>query len=179
MLSIADLMGAMECPEVRANKWISHINATLEKFNINSIPRITAFLAQIGHESGKLIYTKELWGPTPAQQRYEGRIDLGNIKTGDGFKFRGRGLIQITGRKNYQICGKQLGIDLEAYPELLETPEYAAQSAGLFWETHGCNELADKNDFRGITKIINGGYNGLDDRIKIYEHAKTILLGDV
>ena len=132
MLNAEELMGIMECPEGRAKKWLPHINATLEKFHINTVQRITAFLAQIGHESGNLIYTRELWGPTPAQQRYEGRADLGNTQKGDGFKFRGRGLIQITGRKNYQTCEKQLGIDLELHPEFLEMPEYAAQS----WLAH-------------------------------------------
>ena len=81
------------------------------RFQIIGIKRVAAFIAQIGHESGQLVYAREIWGPTPAQAKYEGRKDLGNTVPGDGFKYRGRGLIQITGRANYAACGEPLGLD--------------------------------------------------------------------
>jgi putative chitinase len=159
----------------RAQKWCDAISAAMVEYEINTPERVCAFIAQIGHESGRLSYVRELWGPTPAQSRYEGRIDLGNTKKGDGFKFRGRGLIQITGRSNYATCGKALGRDLLMSPELLERPENAARSAGLFWQTKGCNELADAGNFEKITRIINGGLNGYDERKELWEQAKEVV----
>lgn len=121
---------------------------------------MAAFIAQIGHESGQLVYVREIWGPTPAQTKYEGRADLGNTVPGDGLKCRGRGLIQITGRANYAACGEALGLDLINHPELLEQPQYACMSAAWFWATKGLNTLADAGDFDRITKRINGWLNG-------------------
>jgi len=159
----------------KCSVFLDPINQTLQKFLINTPARQAAFLAQIGHESGGLIYTKEIWGPTSAQMSYEGRKDLGNSQPGDGKKYMGRGLIQITGRTNYDKVGKALGIDLISNPVLLEQPLAAALSAGWFWQTHGLNDLADKGDFIGITKRINGGTNGLADRQALYAKAKQIL----
>lgn len=113
---------------------------------------MAAFIAQVGHESGQLKYVKEIWGPTAAQARYEGRKDLGNTVAGDGSKYRGRGLIQITGRANYMACGEGLGLDLLALPELLEIPQHACMSAAWFWATRGLNTLADADDFKMITQ---------------------------
>lgn len=144
-------------------------------YGIDTPARQAAFLAQIGHESGRLIYTRELWGPTPTQLGYEGRADLGNTQKGDGFLYRGRGLIQVTGRGNYQKCGKALGLDLVKSPELLEQPTGAAMSACWFWTTHGLNELADAGDFEHITRRINGGLNGYADRCALWESCKTTL----
>jgi putative chitinase len=187
----------LNCPIERSKKWAPHLTATMEKYHINTVARQSAFIAQIGHESGRLMYVKELWGPTPAQERYEGRLDLGNTEKGDGFRFRGRGLVQTTGRKNYQLCGIALGINLIAKPELLELPEYASASAGWFWETgsglnlghaalealkpHGMgvgvdlNLLADRGAFDVITKCINGGLNGYAQRVAFWKRAVDVL----
>lgn len=166
------------CPLPRAAAWVTPINAALTQFHINTPERVRAFIAQVSHESGRFIYTRELWNPVqaPWQARYEGRKDLGNVNPGDGSRFRGRGLIQITGRANYRACGLALGFDFEENPGALERKEFAALSAGWFWESHGCNELADAGDFRRITKRINGGYNGLKDRLVIWEASKGVLV---
>lgn len=104
-----------------------------------------------------------------------GEKNLGNTKPGDGWKFRGRSLIQVTGRANYRACGEALGLDLENYPELLERPENAAKAAAWFWSTKGLNQLADNDNIVGITKRVNGGVNGLDDRKLRYSRAIKVL----
>lgn len=150
--------------------WADPINAAMAEYEINTSARQSAFLAQVLHESGRLRYVRELWGPTAAQNGYEFRADLGNTEPGDGFKYRGRGLIQITGRHNYQLCGFALELDLIEQPELLEQPLQAARSAGWFWRNHGLNELADQADsFERITRKINGGDNGLTDRLALWK----------
>lgn len=159
----------------RAREWLAHIEAAMDEAYIDTPARKAAFLAQIGHESGGLHYTTELWGPTEAQRRYEGRKDLGNTQPGDGFKFRGRGLIQTTGRNNYKRTGDALGVDLIAKPELLAQPELAARSAAWYWREHDLNKLADVGDFLRITRVINGGVNGLADRLALFEDAKQVL----
>lgn len=160
----------------RAREWLPHIEAAMVEFDIGTPLRKAAFLAQIGHESGALHWTVEIWGPSIAQSHYENRDDLGNKLPGDGFRFRGRGLIQTTGRSNYHSTGRALGVDLIANPERLAEPELAARSAGYFWKTHGCNEFADREQFVLLTRRINGGVNGLDDRKRLYEAAKAVLL---
>lgn len=144
-------------------------------YGIDSPARQAAFIAQVGHESGRLVYVRELWGPTPVQRRYEGRKDLGNTNPGDGFRYRGRGLIQVTGRTNYARCGAALGIDLVDAPALLERPDNAALSAAWFWTSRGLSELADTGDFERITRRINGGLNGLNDRLKLWKSARLAL----
>ena len=104
------------------------LNTAMSRYQIIGSKRVAAFIAQIGHESGQLKYVKEIWGPTAAQTRYEGRKDLGNTVAGDGSKYRGRGLIQITGRANYMACGEALSLDLIKQPELLEKPQHACMS---------------------------------------------------
>lgn len=151
------------------------IDNAAQDFEINTPARMAAFLAQVGHESGGLHWLNEIWGPTPAQSRYEGRADLGNTQEGDGFKYRGRGLIQITGRGNYQRCSDALATDFIGDPDQLAQPEYAVRSAMWFWRSHGLNELADAGQFERITKIINGGLNGEDQRLALYEAAKEAL----
>jgi putative chitinase len=155
----------------RAIKWLPYIEAAMAEYDINTPKRQAAFLAQIGHESGGLHWVVELWGPTNAQKRYEGRADLGNVRPGDGFRFRGRGLIQTTGRFNYEKTGEALGVDLIANPKKLGQFRLAARSAGWYWKTKGLNELADSGDFERITKRINGGLNGYADRIALHEAA--------
>jgi putative chitinase len=97
-------------------------------------------------------------------QAYEGRHDLGNTHPGDGPRFKGRGIFQLTGRSNYHRYGHRLGVDLEGHPQFAALPQYAALTACQYWSDHDLNELADKDDIRGITKAINGGYHGLSDR---------------
>ncbi|MGH8422428.1 MAG: glycoside hydrolase family 19 protein, partial [Pseudomonas fluorescens] len=151
------------------------LNTAMQRYQIVGAKRVAAFIAQIGHESGRLVYVKELWGPTPAQIKYEGRADLGNTVAGDGFKYRGRGLIQITGRANYAACGEALGLDLIKQPELLELPQHACMSAAWFWATKGLNTLADAGDFDRIARRINGGLNGQADRLKLWAKASAVL----
>lgn len=159
----------------RAREFLPHIEAAMAEFDINTPARQAAFLAQIGHESGGLHWLVEIWGPSIAQAHYEGRADLGNTQPGDGFRFKGRGLLQTTGRANYQRTGEALGVDLLADPTLLATPELAARSAGWYWREHGLNALADAGNFMLVTRRINGGTNGLDERTALFDVAKTVL----
>jgi putative chitinase len=152
------------------------LNTAMQRYQIVGSKRVAAFIAQIGHESGQLVYVREIWGPTMAQAKYEGRTDLGNTVAGDGFKFRGRGLIQITGRANYAACGEALGLDLISKPELLEQPQNACLSAAWFWATKGLNTLADVGDFERITRRINGGLNGQTDRLSLWAKALAVLV---
>jgi putative chitinase len=155
--------------------YLPFLNDLLPKFGIDNNLRIAAFLAQVGHESGQLRYNKEIWGPTAAQKGYEGRKDLGNVISGDGTKFKGRGLIQITGRANYSSFAQANGVDCINNPALLEQPEYAVMTACWFWQSKKLNQFADSGDFKTLTKRINGGYNGFEDRVQFWERAKKIL----
>ncbi|MBH3405682.1 glycoside hydrolase family 19 protein [Pseudomonas glycinae] len=151
------------------------LNTAMQHYQIVGPKRAAAFIAQIGHESGQLRYVREIWGPTAAQRGYEGREDLGNTVPGDGRKYCGRGLIQITGRANYAACGEALGLDLINHPELLELPQHAAMSAAWFWKQKGLNDLADRDEFNTITRRINGGLNGLADRLALWKKAREVL----
>ena len=179
MISLAELQRIMPKAGDKALIFLSPLNLAMKEFDIDNPARQAAFLAQIAHESGQLRWTREIWGPTEQQKKYEppGRLaaDLGNCEEGDGFKFRGRGLIQITGRANYRACGGALGMDLITLPWLLEQPVPASRSAGWFWKTHGLNELADKGDFKLLTKRINGGFNGYADRLALFNRAQQVL----
>lgn len=159
----------------QAGVFVPALNTAMNRYGIVGTPRAAAFIAQIGHESGQFRWLKELWGPTAQQVAYEGRADLGNTVKGDGSRYRGRGLIQITGRANYAACGESLGLDLINQPELLEQPQYAAMSAAWFWSTKGLNTLADQGDFVKITRRINGGINGMADRQALYDKALKVL----
>ena len=172
MITLEDLRRI--CPLTKAavlEKFVEPLNAAMIEFEINNPARETAFLAQVAHESGGFNYVREL----ASGEAYEGRADLGNVEPGDGAKFRGRGLIQITGRSNYRDCGAALGFDLLGDPVLLERPVLAARSAGWFWQTKNLNARADVGDFRGITKKINGGLNGWADRVAYFERAQQVL----
>lgn len=159
----------------QAGVFVPVLNTAMSKHGIVTVARIAAFIAQVGHESGQLRYLREIWGPTAQQAGYEGRADLGNTVKGDGSKYRGRGLIQITGRANYAACGEALGLDLINQPTLLEQPQYAAMSAAWFWSTRGLNTLADQGQFVKITRCINGGLTGQDDRQALYDIALKVL----
>lgn len=145
-----------------------YLPAEMEKAGITTKLRIAHFLAQLGHESDHFRTMREY----ASGAAYEGRRDLGNTRKGDGKRYRGRGPIQITGRYNYEKYGKKLGIDLVNKPELAETPEIGVKIAVQYWSDNGLNALADKDNIRGITKRINGGYNGLNSRIAMLENAK-------
>lgn len=159
----------------QAGVFVPVLNTAMGRYGIVGTVRVSAFIAQVGHESGQLRYVRETWGPTAQQAGYEGRADLGNTVKGDGSKFRGRGLIQITGRANYAACGEALGLDLINQPTLLELPQHAAMSAAWFWSTRALNTLADQKDFAKITKRINGGLTGQDDRLALYDRALKVL----
>lgn len=159
----------------RAERFLDAIEAAMAEFGIDTPERQAAFLAQVGHESGGLHYTVEIWGPTAQQARYEGRADLGNTEPGDGFKFRGRSLIQTTGRANYEKVGAALGLDLIENPDLLAEPVTAARAAGYFWQSHNLNALADSGDFERLTKRINGGLNGYAERCALHDAACAVL----
>lgn len=171
MIHEDELMRIMPYGKKRVPEFVEHLNSTMLQFDINTPLREAAFVAQLAHESGEFRYVEEL----ASGAAYEGRIDLGNTQPGDGVRYKGRGLIQITGRANYQKLSDYFGVDFVANPEWLETPEWACQSAGWFWHTRNLNVLADREDFRAITKKINGGYNGLDDRLTYYTRALSIL----
>jgi putative chitinase len=183
-LTLEQLASATGAGVVRAQNWLPHIQRTLDAFEINTWLRVSAFLAQIGHESAGLRFTTELWNPAQveAQSRYEGRADLGNTQAGDGFKFRGHGLIQVTGRANHAAARDCLRVkfgprvpDFEQEPHRLAEPEWAALSAGEYWWRHNLNELADNSNFIRITRKINGGTNGYADRLTRYETAMNVL----
>lgn len=156
----------------RATTFLPYIEAAAPDFGITTPERMAAFLAQVGHESGGLHWLVEIWGPTEAQRRYEGREDLGNTEPGDGFRYRGRGLIQITGRANYQAASDALATDFITQPELLGEPDMAVRSAMWFWEKHGLNQHADAGRFERITRIINGGLNGYTERQALWHLAR-------
>jgi len=164
----------------KAGVFVPVLNTAMQRYQIVGTKRVAAFIAQIGHESGQLRWVREIWGPTDAQRGYEGRKDLGNTMAGDGTKFCGRGLIQITGRTNYAACGEALGLDLINHPELLELPQNATMSAAWWWATHGLNTLADAGDNANIGSIINTGRrgrtpNGAAERQTFYEKALQVL----
>jgi len=181
-------------------KWEEPLQATFDKYDINNARRQAAFLGQCAHESGNLKTLEEnlhykaealmrVWPsrfPTKdvadqfannpkkiANKVYSGR--MGNTEEGDGWKYHGRGLIQLTGKENYERCGSAIGADLVNEPTLLVEPHYAAMSAGWFWNKKGLNELADQQEHGQITKRINGGTLGLDDRIAKTTKALTAL----
>ncbi|GFM84998.1 glycoside hydrolase [Pseudomonas cichorii] len=163
----------------KAGVFVPALNAAMGRYQIITPLRIAAFIAQIGHESGQLRYVRELGNDAYLSKYDTGRLaaNLGNTPEadGDGQLYRGRGLIQVTGRANYAACGEALGLDLLKRPELLEQPEHAAMSAAWFWGSNGLNRLADKSDFVGITKRINGGTNGLAEREEFYQRALKVL----
>lgn len=148
-------------------KFYQPLVETFNRFEINTPVRQAAFLAQIAHESSSLKFVREIANG----EAYEGRKDLGNTEPGDGPKYKGRGLIQLTGRANYEAASKYFNTDFVKFPKLVERPEYATAVSGWFWWKHKLNSLADTQEIRRITKIINGGYNGLDSRIRHYNIA--------
>lgn len=164
----------------RNAKFLDGINKTIIEQNLNTVNRIAGYLSQIGVESEELLYTKEL-GNNAYFNKYDIQFapkkaaELGNTSPGDGAKYKGRGLIQVTGKTNYTACGKALGLDLLNHPELLEQPVYAAESAGWYWGSRNINAAADADDIVKITKLVNGGTMHLDRRKAYYAKAKEVL----
>jgi putative chitinase len=144
----------------------------VERFHINTPLRQQHFLAQCAHESDHFQTTREY----ASGKAYEGRKDLGNTQKGDGERYRGRGLIQLTGRANYESASKALGEPYAADPALVEKFPAAAVVSGWFWSTHDINKHADRDDVRAVTKVVNGGLNGLDSRMVALKNAKTVIV---
>ena len=183
-------------------KWLKPLNDTFAKYGIDSAKRQAAFIGQAQHETNNFKNLEEglnysasrlmaVWpsrfpsldvanqyannAEKLANKVYGGRADLGNTEDGDGFKFHGRGIFQLTGRSNVTVCGNALGQPFAEHPELLLEPEWACMSAGWFWNKKGLNLLADNEDWTTMTKRINGGLVGLDDRINKIHKAMDIL----
>lgn len=168
---------ALNCPKDKLQPYCNHFVEACKEFEINTPNRIAAFMAQIIHESGSFRYMEEVASGEDYDIKKNPKLarTLGNVNEGDGKKFKGRGVIQLTGRFNYRKAGNTLGLPLEAQPELAALPENAFRIAGWFWKTNGLNELADKQDFVTITKRINGGVNHLADRLKHWGRCKKVL----
>lgn len=173
LLTLTQLQKAMPYAGPRALLYLSPLVEAMTEFGIDTPRRIACFLAQLAHESGSLRYTREIASGTA----YEGRSDLGNTHPGDGQRFKGRGLIQITGRINYAACSKALFGDdrLLQKPEILEDVLPACRSAAWFWSRANLSPLADLGDMRRITRAINGGYNGYAERLTCYGNACSAL----
>ena len=182
------------------DKWLEPLNATFQKYNISTSKREAAFIGQCSVESANFTHLQEnlnysaqrltqVWPsrfPNISMAQpyannpeklanfvYAGR--MGNLQDGDGWKFHGRGLIQLTGRENYANCGSSIGVDIIDNPDLLLTPKYAALSAGWFWNKHGLNLLADAQEYGTMTRRINGGTTALDERIAKITKALQVL----
>jgi putative chitinase len=184
-------------------QWVDALNETFERFGIVTHAQQASFIGQCGHECGNFKVLEEnlnyraetlmkLWKsrfPTLeianeyarnpkkiANKVYASRMGNRDESSGDGFRFRGRGCIQLTGHANYFHAGKACGEDFVMNPDLVATPKYAAMTAGWFWSTHKLNQYADARDYVSMTKKINGGTIGLNDRVKHISHALEILI---
>lgn len=184
------------------NQWYAALEQLLDDYEINTPQRVAAFVAQCAHESGNFVFIKEnlnykaaslmktfgKYFPTAdiaaqyanrperiANRVYANRMGNGDEASGDGWRYCGRGLIQLTGRDNYTFFAGSMDIPVEEAAEYLATFEGAAQSACWFWETNNLNRFADSGDIKGLTRAINGGYIGLEDRISHYEHALHVM----
>ena len=183
-------------------EWVDALNETFSRFNITTNNQKAMFIGQCGHECGNFRLLEEnlnyraetlmkLWpkrfpslefakqyekNPRKiANSVYANRMGNRDEASGDGYRFRGRGALQCTGHSTYFHAGKALGVDFVMQPDLVATPKYAALTAGWFWDTHKLNPPSDALDYTKVTKIINGGTIGLDDRIKHVQHALAVL----
>lgn len=156
--------------DVRANELALAANVHMRTYRVlDSANRFVHFIAQLAHESGNFRYMEEI----ASGAAYEGRKDLGNVHSGDGKRYKGRGPIQLTGRSNYRKYGQALGFDFENHPEIVAYPSVGMLVACKYWSDNGLNELADQDDVLAITKKINGGTNGLEDRKKHLAKLKS------
>lgn len=172
MITERQLRQMMPNAGARLDPHLPFIVPAMIEGHIDTPKRITAFLAQLAHESGEYRYMEEIADGSA----YEGRSDLGNIHPGDGVKFRGHGPMQITGRNNHLDCGEALGLDLIADPLLFTMPEHGTRAAVWFWNSRQLSLLADRNWFKAMTVRINGGMNGFSDR-RLYWDRNRALLG--
>lgn len=170
-----DIIKVMPFAGVHANVFAGPLTEAMAAHDINTPKRQSAFIAQVAHESVALNYMREIASGADYDTGAKA-ISLGNTPAadGDGQKYKGRGPIQITGLANYTACGKALGLDLINHPELLEEPEHGCAASAWYWQTNGLNELADTDQFGAITKRINGGYTGLDDRLMYWLRARKV-----
>lgn len=185
MITPGQLQQIYALSTARAQQWAPHIASALALSECGSRQRVACWLAQIGHESGALRYTREIWGPTPQQRKYEPGTPLarrlGNTETGDGRRYLGRGLIQTTGRANHAMTTVRLrdfvpdAPDFEADPAQLERLRWAALSAAVFWRVKKLNRYADAGNFSELTRRINGGYTGLAHRQALLTRALIVL----
>ena len=165
-----EVLAVMPRADKRVDRYLPYLNKYAEIYQVNTTLRMAHFLAQIAHESGELLYKREL----ASGMKYEGRKDLGNTTKGDGPRYKGRGFIQITGRYNYSLISQDLGEDFVNNPELLEQDEWAVASAFWFWNRNRLNGFADNDDVLTITKRINGGTNHLQERKDYLAAAKKV-----
>lgn len=202
MITLSQLQQIMPRAGQRAEAFVAHLNNAMEEFSIDTPLRQAAFLAQAAHESNQLASLKEnlnysaarlrqVWParfPTDqlaaayannpqklASKVYASRMGNGDEASGDGWAYCGRGIFQLTGKDNYARCGAALGIDLLTHPELVAGPEIAARSAAWFWYSKSLNSLADNEAIGPMTKIINGGSLGINERIALFNVAKQVL----
>lgn len=194
------LQEAFDLEDGTAEKYIDALNAAMDEFEINTSQRRAMFLAQCCHESGHFravsenlnykadsltrVFPKYFRDVDPndyakqpekiANRVYGGRMGNGDEESGDGYRFRGRGLIQLTGKSNYIACSEDLEVDLIENPDYLITPEGAARSAAWFWSANDLNKYADADDIVGCTKRVNGGTIGLEERTELYDEAKAL-----
>lgn len=198
----AQLLKIMPLAGRQADVFAAPLTDAMTRFHITGPARQASFLAQIAHESGQLnrmtenlIYSAPrmmvIWpkrfptlastegyaqnAPALANKVYGGRMGNGTEATGEGWRYRGRGLLQLTGKDNYRNCGAAVGYDLVAHPEFMDSPMLAALSAAWFWKSNGLNELADKGDQTLVTRRVNGGTHGLAQRLAMFEVAKRVL----
>ncbi len=189
-------------PKARVDELITPLNKVAEKYDISTENRLAAFIAQVGHESGGFVYMAEnlnysakgllsvfkKYFPTEvvansyarqprkiASKVYANRMGNGTEDSGDGWKYRGRGFMQVTGKTNYTSFAKDMGMEIDDVLIYLETIEGAMMSAGWFWNKNKLNQYADSGNFTKITQIINGGQNGAADRLAHYQKAKVLL----
>ena len=200
ILSLAQLKQMVKNPHIE--HWYDAIDQLLPEYDINTPARVAAFVAQCAHESGNFVFVKENlnyravslrktfgkyftddataaeYANRPekiANRVYANRMGNGDEASGDGYRFCGRGLIQLTGRDNYTFFAGSMDISVEEASEYLSTFEGAVQSACWFWESNNLNRFADAGDIKGLTRAINGGYIGLEDRVRHYEHALHVM----
>lgn len=160
-----------QATDANIQKYLGPLNQAMAEMGINTPRRQAAFLSQVAVESGQLRYSEEI----ASGAAYEGRRDLGNTQPGDGVRFKGRGLIQLTGRANYESVGRALGIDLVNNPQLAERPDISARIAAYFFKSRGLNEVADRGDIREVSRRVNGGTNGLTERIAYWNTGLNVL----
>lgn len=180
MISKQQLKNICNAEDEDIDKYLPHLNMLMDKYEINNPNRRRHFIAQILHESLNLSHCTEMYNGNPTEyfKKYDNRKDLGNSYAGDGLKFKGRGLIQLTGRYNYNLASIDIFGDqrLINNPEFLEQPPYAVEVACWFWVKHHLNSLADNDQLKAITIRINGGLNGYNNRLTLYNLAKKYIL---